>query len=611
MSIQMKKRYHGLYLCVLATVLWPLASQAQTVEHPIQIELQPATTQVSAGQESALTIIFRIPRGFWLGDKDKSARIPSATVIYMQELPNFQFGEPQFPEPEVRGVPVHLGITRVFVEEIHVIVPFQVAANTQPGNYDLNAKITYTPGLNAGHLTTHVKEAYSAKIEVVRQSDNVATRLPQPLKARVPEDFQVAEKVLHFPQPMQAMFHRWGEDGPLPKFLHWMFVDPPNHGKHIQTIWHPFVGSTENNGQTIGGAVALMNVTREGIMTGTLDVRGYHNEYVGNTVAMDVVSCPGAYKNYWFSAQLSQDRNRQIQFHHENLTLGQNDHFGFEFQANAFQDPRYRFYGLGGGSDESAESNYTHEEFGGFLDLYWMPHNNFRFSVGGKIRSVDVKRGADRLRRVDNPAFFTVNNAGFASVPGISGATVVGERINLVYDKRNSEFTPSDGFYAKGTAEYNQVTSDTKGVSDYGRFSIDLRKYFSTVDQKITLLLRNSWTFTTNFDVPFFDKATLGGLSTLRAFDTGRFYGQHAVFGSMEVRYQAMHMVMMGFPMDVEIAAFLDGGQVFDHTDFQGEFNVNPGMSMRFLNRPNIGIIVNGAVGQDGLIFNGGVSLPF
>jgi len=579
---------------------------AQTVEHPIQISIKTASTELAPGQLSAVEITFRIPRGFWLGDKDRSARIPSATVISMQKNNYFQFEEPQFPEPEVRGVPVRLGITRVFVGEITVIIPLKIAKNTPAGTYDIVADITYTPGLNAGHLSTHVNEPYSTQITVVQKSGAKSAPLPTPAHGQVPENFYVAEKVLHFPQPMQAMFHRWNENGPTAKFLHWLFVDPPNHGKHIQTVWHPFVGSTENNGQTIGGAMALMNVTREGIMTGTLDIRGYHNEYVGATVAMDVVSCPGAYKNYWFSAQLSEDRNRQIQFHHENLEAGKN--LGYEFQVNAFQDPRYRFYGIGGSTDEKDETNYTHQEFGGIMDIFWLPRNNFRFSIGGKIRSVDVKRGADRL--IGNVPF-TINNAGFANVSGIGGATVVGEHVSFIYDKRNSEFTPSAGFYAKATAEYDQVTSDTPSTSNYGRFYLEMRKYFSTVDQKWTLLLRNSWTFTTNENIPFFDQATLGGLSTLRAFDFGRFYGQHAFFGSMEVRYQAMHMVMAGFPMDIEIAPFLDFGQVFNSTDFEGQFNVNPGMSMRFLNRPNIGIIANGALGQDGLIFTGGVSLPF
>jgi len=223
-----------------------------------------------------------------------------------------------------------------------------------------------------------------------------------------------------------------------------------------------------------------------------------------------------------------------------------------------------------------------------------------------------VLEGADRLKGI---LPYTINQNKFASVSGIKGATVVGERINLVYDSRNSEFTPSAGFYAKAVAEYNQITdqvvTNPNSISNYGKFSVEIRKYFSTVDQKLTLLLRNSWTFTTDKNIPFFDLATLGGQYDIRAFDTGRFYGQHSVFASVELRYEVMKMVVMGFPVDIEMAPFMDGGQVFDDDGFNGRFNITAGMSMRVLMRPNIGIIANAAVGQDGLVFTGGVNLPF
>lgn len=575
---------------------------AQTVENPIEISLKPLTEAVYPGQSSAVIVTFRIPRGFWLGEKDRS------TVIHLEGGKYLEFKPPQFPGAEVHGVPVHLGTKRVYTGEIHVIVPFTVKKEALPGKQNIVADITYTPALSAGNLSTHINESYTASITIRSGASARNAPLPEPSRVEVPQDFLVKEKRLNLPEPVKTMFHTWDESGVLPKFLHRLFIDPPNHGKHIQTVWTPFVGSTENNGQSLGMGVALMNVTREGIMTGTVQFRGYYNEYVGASAAMEAVSCPGAFFNYWFSAQISEDRNRQAHFHMENLTLGEKDRVGFELQADAFQDPRYRFSGLGGTTNEEDQTNYTHEEFGGFFDFYWLPVDHIRMGVGGKVRSVDVKRGADRLRGVMP---YTVNEARFQGVPGIDGATVVGERVNLIYDSRNQEFTPSSGIYVKLIAEYDQVTSNPKPVSTYGRFSAEIRKYYTTVNRKFTLLLRNSWVLTTSEQIPFFDQATLGGEASLRAFDIGRFYGQHSVFGSVELRYQAMHVVMMGFPMDLEMAPFVDFGQVFNSTDFEGEFNVNPGLSIRVLNKPNIGIVVNGAVGQDGVIYTGGVNLPF
>lgn len=597
----------GLLLAASAFVAAPAYSQ--TVAHPILIEVAAAHPTVAAGEQSALVITFRIPSGFWLGDNDRSARIPAPTLVYPIDHDGFTFGQPRFPDSEVRGVPVHLGTTRVFEGEITAIVPFRVAEGTTAGDYELGVELTYTPGLSAGHLSSHAREPYAAAVTVVAAGTAVDnTALPEPSRAQIPGDFLVEPRTPNLPQPLQSMFHIWDDEGAVARFFHGLFLDKGATGKKIRTIWHPATESSKNTGDSIGLGVSLMDVTREGIMTGMFDISVFDNEYVGTTATFDLLSCPCAYFNYHLSGEISEDRNKQLHLHVENMTLGKNNRHGFELQIDAFQDPRYRFYGLGAGTQEENGSNYAHEEFGGYLDVYWLPSDHLRLSVGGKVRSVDVKRGADKLVGI---LPFTIDLPEFAGVAGITGATVVGGRVNVVYDARNQEFTPSSGTYGKFTAEFNHVSDDPASVENYGRFSLQLRKYVSSVDQKYTLVLRNSWTITTDSDVPFFDQASLGGQATLRAFDQGRFLAQNSVYASAELRVQMLHMFILGSPMDLELSPFLDVGQVFDGTDFNGEVNVNPGLSMRFLNRPNIGLIINVANGQDGLLLTGGLSLPF
>ncbi len=45
---------------------------------------------------------------------------------------------------------------------------------------------------------------------------------------------------------------------------------------------------------------------------------------------------------------------------------------------------------------------------------------------------------------------------------------------------------------------------------------------------------------------------------------------------------------------------------MFDSDGFEGTLNVNQGVSMRVLNRPSMGLIVNWAYGQDGSQFTRG-----
>ena len=84
----------------------------------------------------------------------------------------------------------------------------------------------------------------------------------------MPKDYLVIDEEDLLPEPWSSIMYRWPEGTAIPDFLHWLFIDPDNHGKHIQTVWVPFVGFTENNGATLGMGVSLLDVTREGIMTG-------------------------------------------------------------------------------------------------------------------------------------------------------------------------------------------------------------------------------------------------------------------------------------------------------------------------------------------------------
>jgi hypothetical protein len=590
---------------------------SQTIKNPVDIKINTVNSTINPGQRSAVEIVFSIPRGFWLGDNNLSSRIPPPVYVEMKPMENFHFENALYPQPKVEGVPVHKGITHVFEGEVHVIVPFTTSNNLKDGDYTITASVTYTPGLNAGRLTAHVDEEYSVTIKVSSKGQVAQNEIPEPFAREVPENFIVEEEITVLPEPLNSILYRWPEDSWFAKFMHWTQIDPDNHGKHIQTVFTPFYGFTENNGISAGMGMSMLNVTREGIMTGQAQIRGFYNEYVGTTFAFEAVSCPAAYFNYWVSGQISSGgQNKAISVHIENLTLGDDDRFGYELFADAFKDPRFRFYGMGPGTKEEDKTNYAHQENSALLDIFWMPIDHVRFTIGGKIRNVDVFRGNDKIHEFMPWTTDFIGEGGkFSNVPGIKGATVAGGRVSVIFDGRNSEFAPSDGFYGRLTAELNHITAQEvttlEKVENYGKFFADLRQYFSSADQIMTLLLRASATFTTDKNIPFFEQAKFGGDFSNRGFDNNRFFGQHSLYLSMEFRYQIMSVVVMGIPMDVEMSPFLDAGQVFDDNGFDGRFNVNPGMSIRILNRPNLGIVGNAAIGQDGLIFTGGVALPF
>jgi len=580
------------------------------IEDPVVVSLEAAEATVAPGQSSALIATFKLPKFMWLGAEPGEARTPAGTQIRMENRSAVSFGEPQYPEPSVEGVPVHVGITRVYEGEVTIVIPFEVHADATAGARTLQARITYTPGFNAGSLATHANARHEATL-TVEPGASAGGDLPAPRVGAVPDDF-IVQRDEGYPTALSPMFHAYEPSG-FTDVLHTVFIDPPNHGKTIRHAPFPFVSSSNQAGLSIGGGVTFLNTTREGIMTGSLSLNAFHNQFLGAGLGFDYLSCPAAYKNLQMSGRFSGGDYRELQVAWEDFTVGARDRWGFQVDATAMTDPRIRFYGIGPGTKEGDVAVYDHREAGGTLDVYHFPAQKLRVGVGYKARYVEVGRGLDDIDEVVDgfiPALLDLDR--FSGVPGLGGATVMGGRFNIIYDGRNQEFNPSSGFFGKFTAEVNEVVDDQRStglVDTYGRFLLDLRQYLSTVDKRWQLVLRGEATFTTDERLPFFDQAQLGGFNSLQAFDEGRFYGQHSVFGSIEVRHTLGNVKVMSFPMTVLLGTFLDGGQVFTD-EFGDDFNLNPGLAMRFANPPNVGFTLNVAYGQDGFYSTGGISLP-
>lgn len=615
----------SLFVVGAALTPQPVAGQSSgqpTVSKPVQISVTPSAEQVAPGEQSALTITFRVPKFMWLGAKPGQDRTPPGTKIKMDDHPNFQFEDPIYPEPSVEGVPVHVGVTRVYMGEVKVIVPFRVAENAEPGEHEVTARLTYTPGFNAGKLSTHVDEPYSATVQVNDDAPRQDVALPEPSVASVPNSFRVQPKDQQFPAFLGPMFHKYEEGTAFTEALHTLFLDPPNHGKSISHATYPFLSSTEQAGNNFGVGVAILNSTPEGVMTGASSLFAYSNEYVGATFGFDHITCPAAYHNMQLTVRSSGDDLNKFDLKYENFVLGDDDRWGIQSNIRAQTDPRFRFYGFGPGAEEDEISVYDHEEVGGYLDVYHLPAEKVRVGLGFKFRDVGLDDGlnditddaipgaAPRLTRSQEIA-----NLPFSGDDRITGSTVAGGRFNLIYDGRNQEFNPTKGFFGKVTAELNHTIDDEgAGLEDnYGSFLVDARRYISTVNQKFHMLIRGRGKFTTSDDVPFYELSRLGGPESIRAFSQGRFHGQHSAFASAEARYVLMNVTIMGFPMAVVMSGFVDVGQTFNDTGelFNDEFNIAPGGSFRFVNYPNVGYVLNVAHGQDGVNVTGGISLPF
>jgi len=587
-----------------------------TVEHPILIDFKPMVNEIAPGQKSALLITFKIPKYMWMGAQPDQARTPAGTRIKFQVNKFFEFGQPLYPEPSVEGVPVRVGVTRVYQGEVTVVVPFVALKDIQPAEYEITTLLTYTPGFNAGKLATHVDEPYSATIKITSGARS-PTDIPEPKVKPVPKSFTVMPKPWNMPELLKPMFFIHGENRWLTKFLHTLYLDPKEHNKRVSQVTYPYIASTPQTGNSFGLGMAILNTTPEGVMTGAISLLAYHNEFVGAVGGFDMITCPAAYHNLRIKTRFSNDYN-ELDLKYENFLLGKNDRFGLQADVNLLTDPRFLFFGIGAEQQEESATVYDHEEIRGVLDFYYMPLQKLRIGLGGKIRNVEIDQGRNDISgdrfNIEGDIPLINSNPAFDALPGNTGSTIVAGRFNVIFDGRNQEFNPTKGLFGKFTAEFNSVTDKNNApIEDrYGKFIIDLRNYYSTVDQKLLLLFRNSWELLTERNVPFYELSSLGGPSSIRAFAINRFRDKHSMFASMEMRYVVAKMSIMGFPMAIMMGAFLDAGQVFTvFSDFDSDFNWAPGVTLRMVNYPNVGYILNLATGQDGVNVTGGITLPF
>ena len=583
---------------------------SQTSSRPISIQVLHEHNKVAPGNSSFVTVQFNIPKGLWMGASGDEARIPPKTKIATPDLAGFTFQDPIFPESLEDWVPTKLGKTKVYREVVNVIVPYTVEANAPEGEYDLAFELTYTPGYSAGRLATHNDEIYTTKVSVDKSVPEVT--IISPSTGEVGDDFIIQSKNYdHISKPFKFIFKRFDEDG-FAKTLHKIWLDKPGHGKSVRLSPFPFLNSTNFGGSSVGLGASFFNATREGTVTGSFSLSAYSNDLIGFGYGITSVSCPGAYHNYQFSAFFGGEGFRNVSFDYENLTLA-NSLIGFDIDLRSVNEPRERFIGIGPSTEVVDGTAYRRNWINGIVDLYVLPTQFVRVGVGVGYDNYDVGTSFEEITEIEGVPFLQESPLADGLI-GLNGGTSVSLRGTIIYDHRDQEFASSKGFYSKLTVSRNNLSnvSEEESVSDFTALDVDVRQYFSGASQKLVVLLRGALSLKSESQIPFDLLSNVGGLNSIRAYDAGRFRGQHSAFGSAEVRFTLGTIPVLGYPMSIEIAPFVDIGQVFgDGAAFGDELNVDPGFSFRMINKPNVGLVFSYAVGTDGGYLSGGIGLPF
>ncbi len=184
-----------------------------------------------------------------------------------------------------------------------------------------------------------------------------------------------------------------------------------------------------------------------------------------------------------------------------------------------YYDFIYPYYGLGDGSLVSDREDYSSRYFRLRLDA---------------LRRVKGQTFVGLRYWLDTPEIYKVKNEGLLdlnSVLGKSGGVISGLGPQVRVDHRDNIYNPKSGYYINSFFQHfnKAIGSEFK----YSRYRIDARKYWPAGKTTIASQFYSDINWG---DVPFFQKARLGGTKILRGFLEGRFIDDASLVSQVELR---------------------------------------------------------------------------
>ncbi|HEU5304078.1 MAG TPA: BamA/TamA family outer membrane protein, partial [Gemmatimonadales bacterium] len=277
--------------------------------------------------------------------------------------------------------------------------------------------------------------------------------------------------------------------------------------------------------------------------------------------------------------------------------------------ASATREVRFGYFGLGNDTEKNDDLVTPAQPF-----LYRVRRTRYQ----GQVEATRMIQGPLQVAMLGS-----VEDARFTSLPGPSvfrsdftpelDETDVSARAALIYDTRDNEFNTRQGLLLEAGAQIGS------GGDGYTRLYTVLRGYVMPREGTVVAArlaaagMGGSPTLDARFTIPAWEKEipVFGGQYSHRSFDTGRFAGEHVLFGNLEVRHDLLPFGDLGA---ITLIGFVDAGRVFEGTHFKlttSDVKVGGGggLGLRIL-RSTI-FTFNFAGGPDGFNFSVGSGWMF
>ena len=254
------------------------------------------------------------------------------------------------------------------------------------------------------------------------------------------------------------------------------------------------------------------------------------------------------------------------------------------------RDPFARFFGIGPDTSEDAETSYTAVRalIAERAGVNLAEHVNLALTLGAEHDGVDAigVKGLPLAPEV------------FPDTPGMAGATLLAQGIDLRYDSRPNNGLTDHGVRIDAWVAYVEGVENSPS---FLRTGVEASALWRELDW-LGGAARGYWNRVGSGEAPFYQQSSLGGPFLLRGFAGGRFVDRQAWTAELEQRIRLLRTHFLGVDADWRVDPFVAVGQVFgDARDAFSHPRVSAGFGLRAFVQPNVLGRIDLADGGDGI----------
>jgi hypothetical protein len=371
----------------------------------------------------------------------------------------------------------------------------------------------------------------------------------------------------------------------------------------------PEIGTDPNSGTTVGLLPVWLRTDQDHDIDQIIAPDISRNPYFGWGTHARLYAYPSADEQWSGVAGIKERVERDLDLEYQ-TGRARRARWTFSVSLVYDRDGTPRFYGIGNGTPEAAETNYTANQQYARAQIGFNISKIWQLAYTVRVRQVDVLPGT---------------LSGVESIQQRFGDEILGtkrefiNRLSVIYDTRDDPTIPSHGMQ---WIAYGGLAGGGSGWFDslYTETGVDGRAFWQVpYDTVLAAHVAVRYLLSAN-NAPFWTLSSVGGALSdiggeqpLRGFGAGRFTDRDGFSTTLELRHRLLSFDAASTHVDVEVAPFVDAGRVFaDSGTFPLE-HLHPvgGVGFRGIARPFVVGYVDLGWGSEGIAVFTGINYPF